>query len=77
VANGLLLRSDVHTLFDRGYITIIPDRTLRVSRHLRDDFDNGQYYLGMSGAEVWVPPRAEDRPEAELLNWHADTVFRG
>jgi putative restriction endonuclease len=37
VDNGVLLRSDVHTLFDRGYVTITPDHRFRVSRKLRDD----------------------------------------
>jgi putative restriction endonuclease len=32
VDNGLLLRSDVHTLFDRGYLTVTPAYQLRVSR---------------------------------------------
>jgi putative restriction endonuclease len=77
VDNGLLLRSDVHTLFDRGYLTVTPAHRLRVSRHLRDDFDNGEYYYEIADSEIWLPSRAEDRPNAELLEWHGDTVFRG
>jgi hypothetical protein len=39
VDNGLLLRSDVHTLFDRGYLGVHPDRkTLLVSPRLRSDW---------------------------------------
>ncbi len=44
VDNGLLLRSDVHTLFDRGYVTVTPDRRFLVSRRLRTDYDNGEHY---------------------------------
>ena len=77
VDNGLLLRSDVHTLFDRGYLTVTPRYQLRVSRRLREDFDNGEYYYRMNGAEVWVPSRTDDRPNFELLEWHGDTVYRG
>ncbi len=33
--NGLLLRSDVHTLFDRGYLGVDPQHRLPVSRWLR------------------------------------------
>jgi hypothetical protein len=40
-------------------------------------FDNGKYYLSMSGAEIFLPSRTEDRPDGDLLEWHRDTVFRG
>jgi putative restriction endonuclease len=75
--NGLLLRSDVHTLFDLGYITVTPDRTVRVSRKLRDDFDNGEPYYPYDGRPVQVPRSAEEQPAREFLEWHAMTVFRG
>lgn len=75
VSNGLLLRSDVHTLFDRGYVTISPDYRFQVSRRLKDDFDNGEHYYQLAGSEVWLPSQVEDRPQRELLEWHADTVF--
>lgn len=77
IENGLLLRSDVHTLFDRGYVTVTPHYEVRVSDRLRDDFNNGEYYFGMNGLAVWTPMRQEDRPSRELLEWHADVVFRG
>ena len=67
----------MHTLFDRGYVTVTPDRRFRVSRRLRDDFHNGEYYLSFDGREIWVPPRPADRPDPEALAWHSDTVFRG
>lgn len=35
VSNGLLLRKDIHTLFDRGYITINENNIVEVSRRLR------------------------------------------
>ncbi len=35
MANGLLLRSDLHKLFDRGYITVEPDdRSIIVTKPL-------------------------------------------
>jgi HNH endonuclease len=39
VDNGLLLRSDLHRLYDRGYATVTPDYVFRVSGRLRDDAD--------------------------------------
>jgi putative restriction endonuclease len=49
VTNGLLLRSDVHTLFDRGYVTITPSHEFRASHRLREEFDNGEEYFAMQG----------------------------
>ena len=77
IDNGLLLRSDVHALFDRGYVTATPDYRFRVSRRLKDDFDNGEYYYQFEGATLSLPRRIEDRPGRGFLEWHADTVFRG
>ncbi|MEB2285877.1 MAG: restriction endonuclease [Polyangiaceae bacterium UTPRO1] len=77
VDNGILLRSDVHTLFDQGYLTVTPEHRVRVSGRLKKDFDNGEHYYQLDGSELWVPQRSEDRPNREFLAWHADTVFRG
>jgi putative restriction endonuclease len=76
LSNGLLLRSDVHTLFDRGYLTVTPERRVRVSRRLKADFDNGEHYYQLEGSTLWVPQSAEAQPRRDLLEWHSDTVFR-
>ncbi|MFB3909353.1 MAG: HNH endonuclease [Candidatus Eisenbacteria bacterium] len=75
-SNGLLLRSDVHRLFDDGYVTVDRDLRFRVSSRLKKDFDNGEEYRRYAGQLLWVPTSAEDRPDPMLLEWHADTVFR-
>ena len=36
--NGLLLRADIHRLYDAGYVTVTPDFRFRVSHDLADDF---------------------------------------
>lgn len=77
VSNGLLLRSDLHTLFDRGYVTVTPDMKLRVSHRIRDEFENGRDYYGLDGREVRLPRDLHQRPSLEALDWHAQTVFRG
>jgi putative restriction endonuclease len=77
VNNGLLLRSDLHTLFDRGYVTVTPDHHFRVSRRLRDEWQNGQVYYELDGREVWVPDDDRWLPSREALEWHTDTVFKG
>ncbi len=76
LSNGLLLRSDVHTLFDRGYLTVTPERRVRVSRRLKADFDNGEHYYQLEGNTLWVPQSPEAQPRRDLLEWHSDTVFR-
>lgn len=77
IDNGLLLRSDVHTLFDRGYITVTPDMKVQVAaKALKDDFDNGEPYLPYHGSVIQLPQRELDRPLREHLEWHNDTVYR-
>jgi putative restriction endonuclease len=77
IGNGLLIRSDIHRLLDRGYVTVTPDYRFRVSHRLKADFDNGEVYYRMNGGEIWVPREATKRPDRELLEWHADTIFLG
>jgi putative restriction endonuclease len=77
IDNGLLLRSDIHTLFDRGYISVTADHRVRVSNRLKRDFDNGEHYYQLNGSEIWLPRRADDRPNEEFLEWHARERFRG
>ena len=43
ISNGLALRSDIHTLFDLGYVTVTPDYRFEVSQLLREDFDNEKF----------------------------------
>lgn len=74
--NGLLLRSDVHRLFDNGYVTITPDYTIRVSSRLKDEFDNGEPYYPYDKQRIWVPPGSQNRPSPAFLEWHSDEVFR-
>jgi len=75
IDNGLLLRRDLHALFDRGYLTVSPDLEVVVSKRLRDQFHNGEEYLAMSGHKMLAPARAADRPNAEFLDWHNQHRF--
>lgn len=58
IDNGLLLRSDIHTLFDRGYISVTPQHRILVSKKLKEEFDNGEPYYPLAGQEIWLPPSA-------------------
>ena len=44
VSNGVALRSDLHRLFDRGYVTFDEANSFVVGRRLRDDYANGRSY---------------------------------
>ena len=74
--NGMLLRSAVHTLFDRGYLAVDLDYRLRVSLQIREEFDNGDDYYALGRTLVRLPERRADRPRREFLEWHNDVVFR-
>lgn len=76
VSNGLLLRSDLHTLFDRGYVTVTPDKRLRVSRRIHEEFENGHDYYAFDGREIRLPLASDQAPSRALLEWHAETIFR-
>ena len=76
VENGLLLRSDLHRLYDRGYVTVTPDYVFRVSDRLRDEFQNGRTYYQMDGAKIAVPERELWWPNREFLEWHEREVFK-
>jgi putative restriction endonuclease len=74
--NGLLLRSDMHTLYDRGYIGIDERYRLRVSPLLRAEFGNGDALYAKSGESIETPSRRSDKPAREFLQWHMETVFK-
>lgn len=75
VPNGLLLRADIHKLFDGGYVTVTPDHHFIVSKRLREEFENGRAYYKRDGSLIHLPERAADRPDPELLRWHNEQVF--
>jgi putative restriction endonuclease len=74
--NGLLLRQDVHTLFDRGYLTVSPDYRVEVSRRFKDEFDNGKEYYALQGKTILLPENPLFRPSAEQLTWHNENRYR-
>ena len=43
----MLLRRDLHTLFDQGYLTVTPDYHIEVSRKIREEFENGKDYYAL------------------------------
>ncbi len=78
VSNGVLLRSDLHTLFDKGYMTITNDLRVEVSKRIREEFSNGREYYAMHGQHLRVVPSVvSHRPSTTFLEWHQNNCFLG
>lgn len=76
-SNGILLRRDIHSLFDTGYVTITPSLEFRVSRTIREEFENGRAYYALDGSHARVPEHVDSRPDPEALAWHSENLYRG
>jgi putative restriction endonuclease len=68
--NGIALRTDVHRLFDLGYVTVTHDRRFEVSPRLREDYENGREYYALHGREIRIPQNPLFLPSREALDWH-------
>lgn len=78
ISNGILLRSDLHTLFDKGYITVTNDFKVEVSKRIREEFSNGREYYALHGQELKVmPSNLASRPASRFLEWHQNSCFLG
>ncbi len=75
--NGVLLRRDIHSLFDAGYVTVAPDLRFEVSRRIKEEFDNGRHYYELHGKPIFPPEDILRRPDPEALRWHNEHAFRG
>lgn len=76
VTNGLLLRSDLHILFDKGYVTVTPDYRVEVSRRIKEEFENGRDYYAHHGERLLVLPADDhEQPSRDYLRWHNERVY--
>lgn len=73
--NGLLMRRDIHALFDSGYVTVTPELRFHVSRRIKEEFENGRDYYRMHGQQVALPQSAAWRPDVSALRWHNEALF--
>ena len=68
VTNGLLLRADIHTLFDLGLIGVEPDGlAVVVHERLR-----GSEYEALRGRRIAVPAMESEAPSVKALRWHLE-----
>lgn len=68
VQNGILLRTDIHTLFDVGLITInTHDMSVRCHSTLRESI-----YADLHSRHLVLPYQVMDHPNKVLLDWHCE-----
>jgi hypothetical protein len=65
VTNGLLLRADIHTLFDLHLLTVLPGGSIRVSPEM-----DGTPYAALDERMVRRPASQAHRPSATALEEH-------
>jgi putative restriction endonuclease len=75
--NGLLLRRDIHALFDAGYVTVTPDLKFEVSSRIKHEFENGRDYYALHGRSISPPLSPERYPDVSALAWHNQSQYRG
>ena len=83
MSNGLLLRADLHRLYDHGYVTVTPDFEFRVGGALREEYENGPIYYDLEQSlrdgrrVIRLPANPGHRPDRDRLAWHKDVIFKG
>jgi putative restriction endonuclease len=55
LSNGILLRTDIHCIFDLGYVTVGMKGHFEASSRLKVDFHNGRHYYDLHGTSVRSP----------------------
>jgi predicted restriction endonuclease len=76
--NGLLLRADIHRLFDGGYVTVDPQLRFVVSDRVREEYTNGREYYRYHGTRlVNLPDNLAERPARDFLDWHSSEIYVG
>lgn len=76
VENGLLLRSDLHKLFDIGYLTVTPELHIEVSPKIKQEYENGREYYAYHGRRLSSVPQAnQDQPSRQFLEWHNQNIY--
>jgi putative restriction endonuclease len=78
VSNGIFMRSDLHTLFDGGYLTLTREFNIEVSKRIREEFSNGREYYALHGRKlVTLPQNPSYRLNPSHLEWHQNNRFLG
>jgi putative restriction endonuclease len=77
-SNGILLRSDMHKLFDSGYLTITPNYKIEISNRIKEEFQNGREYYQYHGKDLsTIPIQDADKPNNQYIEWHNTNIYKG
>jgi putative restriction endonuclease len=76
IKNGILLRKDIHALFDEGYVTINKSMKFEVSHRIKDEYENGKEYYRLHGSTVRLPDNPADCPSLKYIEWHNNFRFK-
>lgn len=63
VTNGILLRSDIHSLYDNGLLEITPEYRVRLTERFRELFPESSEYLCLDGKHIALPDNPNHLPE--------------
>jgi len=78
ISNGLLLRSDIHKLFDGGYLTVTNELKVEVSARIKEEFQNGKEYYQYHGKNLLITPNRDiHKPNKKYIDWHNSNIYRG
>lgn len=77
ISNGILLRKDIHSVFDAGYATIDESYRFVVSDKVRDIFNNGNEYRRLHGQKLRLPKEMHNHPSLDVLRWHNSERYLG
>ncbi|MDR2238051.1 MAG: HNH endonuclease [Chryseobacterium sp.] len=72
IPNGILLRSDIHTLFDLGLISIDPENYMvQVSKRILHD----EYYAKLHQTKISIPEKRDYHLNIDSLRYHYENVY--
>lgn len=75
--NGVVLRSDIHHLFSKGYLTFYYDTDgsvkVKISKNMKLNLD--PEYSELDGKKLSLPENKDYWPNPEYLKWHNDIRF--
>lgn len=78
LSNGILMRADMHKLYDAGYMTFTKDYKVEVSQKIQEEFENGREYYSFHGRPLIIlPENMADRPSPEYIEWHNNHIYNG
>ena len=78
ISNALLLRSDLHKLFDTGYLTITVNLKVEISKRIKEEFENGKENYKFHGGDLFnLPNRIQDKPGSKFIEWHNEKIYKG